>query len=112
MYMYMYMKLLSLYVVHSAKSTIDRLELLDDSSCTVPIGLDSSLHSVNVYTSITKLHPSLQCCVSSLHLDWVWNGKNFIQVSKEWKMVMYMYCLLYTSPSPRDATLSRMPSSA
>ena len=24
----------------------------------------------------------------------------------------YNYCLLYTSPSPRDATLSRMPSSA
>ena len=24
----------------------------------------------------------------------------------------YMSCLLYTSPSPRDATLSRMPSSA
>ena len=27
-------------------------------------------------------------------------------------MSLYMYCLLYTSPSPRDATLSRMPSSA
>ena len=26
--------------------------------------------------------------------------------------VMHMICLLYTSPSPRDATLSRMPSSA
>ena len=25
---------------------------------------------------------------------------------------MYNVCLLYTSPSPRDATLSRMPSSA
>ena len=25
---------------------------------------------------------------------------------------MIGYCLLYTSPSPRDATLSRMPSSA
>ena len=25
---------------------------------------------------------------------------------------VYMDCLLYTSPSPRDATLSRMPSSA
>ena len=25
---------------------------------------------------------------------------------------MYLCCLLYTSPSPRDATLSRMPSSA
>ena len=26
--------------------------------------------------------------------------------------VKFPYCLLYTSPSPRDATLSRMPSSA
>ena len=26
--------------------------------------------------------------------------------------VIYYFCLLYTSPSPRDATLSRMPSSA
>ena len=26
--------------------------------------------------------------------------------------IMYYRCLLYTSPSPRDATLSRMPSSA
>ena len=25
---------------------------------------------------------------------------------------VYLICLLYTSPSPRDATLSRMPSSA
>ena len=25
---------------------------------------------------------------------------------------LYVHCLLYTSPSPRDATLSRMPSSA
>ena len=25
---------------------------------------------------------------------------------------VFSYCLLYTSPSPRDATLSRMPSSA
>ena len=24
----------------------------------------------------------------------------------------YTFCLVYTSPSPRDATLSRMPSSA
>ena len=27
-------------------------------------------------------------------------------------LVMAMYCLLYTSPSPRDRTRSRMPSSA
>ena len=28
------------------------------------------------------------------------------------ELLHMMYCLLYTSPSPRDATLSRMPSSA
>ena len=34
---------------------------------------------------------------------WVWA----IAIDK-----MFMYCLLYTSPSPRDGLLSRMPSSA
>ena len=33
-------------------------------------------------------------------------------ISKERGQEAYMICLLYTSPSPRDATLSRMPSSA
>ena len=28
------------------------------------------------------------------------------------RILQYAHCLLYTSPSPRDATLSRMPSSA
>ena len=27
-------------------------------------------------------------------------------------LAMYIFCLLYTSPSPRDGLLSRMPSSA
>ena len=34
------------------------------------------------------------------------NQSNFIEAEKHYS------CLLYTSPSPRDATLSRMPSSA
>ena len=34
-------------------------------------------------------------------------GINYYQIE-----VLYKDCLLYTSPSPRDATLSRMPSSA
>ena len=34
------------------------------------------------------------------------------QVLKMWQGLGYYSCLLYTSPSPRDATLSRMPSSA
>ena len=32
--------------------------------------------------------------------------------ARELSKSMYPICLLYTSPSPRDATLSRMPSSA
>ena len=32
--------------------------------------------------------------------------------AKSWILRNKLYCLLYTSPSPRDATLSRMPSSA
>ena len=31
---------------------------------------------------------------------------------ENYNLAMFWICLLYTSPSPRDATLSRMPSSA
>ena len=35
-----------------------------------------------------------------------------IELLKEADVVLYDSCLLYTSPSPRDRTRSRMPSSA
>ena len=35
-----------------------------------------------------------------------------VQLIKKFSKWEYKSCLLYTSPSPRDATLSRMPSSA
>ena len=38
------------------------------------------------------------------------NLKDYSGITKSLKQ--YISCLLYTSPSPRDATLSRMPSSA
>ena len=43
--------------------------------------------------------------------DWarIFNCKLFFATSSS---TQYTDCLLYTSPSPRDATLSRMPSSA
>ena len=41
------------------------------------------------------------------------SGKwNAIDASRYWPSPVWGLCLLYTSPSPRDATLSRMPSSA
>ena len=45
------------------------------------------------------------------------NAKNINRQKLDWLFeqpinVQLEICLLYTSPSPRDATLSRMPSSA
>ena len=40
---------------------------------------------------------------------WHENGSYFLKTPHE---KLQITCLLYTSPSPRDATLSRMPSSA
>ena len=37
---------------------------------------------------------------------------NVIALTKEVNVKGYNYCLLYTSPSPRDLSTSRMPSSA
>ena len=39
-------------------------------------------------------------------------GKAIIMISSELPEILGMSCLLYTSPSPRDGLLSRMPSSA
>ena len=47
---------------------------------------------------------------SPLNILWLEHGGEAKQASDlDWKS---WGCLLYTSPSPRDATLSRMPSSA
>ena len=45
----------------------------------------------------------------------IYNGKKFIPITVSEDMVGHKlgeFCLLYTSPSPRDGLLSRMPSSA
>ena len=38
--------------------------------------------------------------------------KSLLTDTNDYYQIVYTICLLYTSPSPRDATLSRMPSSA
>ena len=45
---------------------------------------------------------------------WFGKGKkgDWVDIGAPKKKGRYQACLLYTSPSPRDATLSRMPSSA
>ena len=44
-----------------------------------------------------------------LDMDWIVSKKKYDFIGKR---ALYRSCLLYTSPSPRDGLLSRMPSSA
>ena len=46
------------------------------------------------------------------HTDIYNKSKHVYRAHVQGKRVVVKSCLLYTSPSPRDATLSRMPSSA
>ena len=41
-----------------------------------------------------------------------WTGMIIMILGEVLNFVAYMFCLLYTSPSPRDLSTSRMPSSA
>ena len=38
--------------------------------------------------------------------------KSVVEIIAEYMLIHHTYCLLYTSPSPRDLSTSRMPSSA
>ena len=46
--------------------------------------------------------------------DWSWKGffGTYDRASAQRGLKVYRDCLLYTSPSPRDLSTSRMPSSA
>ena len=61
-------------------------------------------------------HSIMDALLGSLSLGDI--GKYFPPSDEKWKnadslfLLSKVICLLYTSPSPRDATLSRMPSSA
>ena len=61
------------------------------------IGKDSS---VMVHLAMKAFYPA-KPPFPLMHVDTTWKFQD-----------MYKFCLLYTSPSPRDGLLSRMPSSA
>ena len=56
-------------------------------------------------------HPAMYFVVWDMFCGWSAYA-NRTQIIAEGESGRYYDCLLYTSPSPRDATLSRMPSSA
>ena len=64
------------------------------------------------FLSFLRLRDLLHPVVAGLISVIVNYGGTFILVFQAAKVAGLSPCLLYTSPSPRDATLSRMPSSA
>ena len=77
---------------------------------TTPIGnlTASWLNSSNTYTGIGMSVTSIGESAASRLLQLSYNSTIVFDVSKN----SFYTCLLYTSPSPRDRTRSRMPSSA
>ena len=72
-----------------------------------PISLDRFLKAINKAKEQLDLQKGGNTSIQS-NLDYF-----FVKADKKLIKVNYSdICLLYTSPSPRDATLSRMPSSA
>ena len=68
--------------------------------------LQAKEESTNHINAAAKKHSSgdLEGALQNLNLA--------KEINTKWKLDQSAFCLLYTSPSPRDATLSRMPSSA
>ena len=64
-------------------------------------------HSSNL---LFVVHEGTKADISNRQNPWV--EIQLIDGKKGWLSVKHMSCLLYTSPSPRDGLLSRMPSSA
>ena len=55
--------------------------------------------------------PAFNNAFKDLDINWNWDTKKYIQLLRI-NGGKNRICLLYTSPSPRDRTRSRMPSSA
>ena len=76
--------------------------------------LNSELEDFNSVSLVLKYKPF----VTDRHLvrghveSWILEMKAFKIDLREVPFLLYDVCLLYTSPSPRDGLLSRMPSSA
>ena len=62
--------------------------------------------------SVEQLESGLHCASVNPIADPIVDDQAVLAQFPELINVLSQLCLLYTSPSPRDATLSRMPSSA
>ena len=82
------------------KKTIEALTHSDDKRTNIPT---AELEAVVSKEERSPIRVAIDRRDPDVDPQLVWRGKD---------LGNQMVCLLYTSPSPRDATLSRMPSSA
>ena len=83
--------------------------ITEDASGNIPV--DPTVLSVDSGTQITMSAPALQTSTPNLTFTSD-EAATYTDVATTGGTGSGCTCLLYTSPSPRDATLSRMPSSA
>ena len=84
-------------ILFNEPSRVEALELLTGKSLHAPNLIDHEIISVAVKKSEAKAGTLVE---------------KGLEGFRKLRMVRYTICLLYTSPSPRDRTRSRMPSSA
>ena len=83
----------------------DLVEMLVERGADVDITLPSGATALHYMTNSSTLCPDAVIALLAV-------GADPSVADLHTGATPLMYCLLYTSPSPRDATLSRMPSSA
>ena len=95
----------TILVENTGNSNLTSLTLVDDLSAATQLG--TAFNGVTVAPVV-----SLVTNVSGNAIAPTTNGAAFTGTGAGTALITGTDCLLYTSPSPRDATLSRMPSSA
>ena len=98
---------------HLMKTIRDRKNSSPDKSYTNKLLNDKSLSVAKVKEEIGELIEAVEQDSNKIHeaADVIYHLMVYLEANNI-KIEDVMSCLLYTSPSPRDGLLSRMPSSA
>ena len=97
-------------IVDSAKR--NSLKILATITATGLLGSTQVLAGIHSGSDNTAIDCTLIYRADGLRLHLLMQNKTNTAVTATRFNTQPIFCLLYTSPSPRDATLSRMPSSA
>ena len=74
--------------------------------------IGSNIKNARIKAGFTQEKLAEKIDVSLSVISRLETGRTMVSVAKLIRIAQVLNCLLYTSPSPRDGLLSRMPSSA